>query len=128
MPNTPYDFNRPYPFAVPSLPSVTMQRFLSTASLSVLTAIAIVVYSSSQSNPMPQGVAAAPVSSPLADLFDQDRGQSSQDEVTTTPMALGYGLGEELGVTGRNDLLALVPVQFSNCDVGLWLHNSLLGQ
>ena len=104
-----------------------MQRFLSTASLSILTAIAIVVYSSDQSTPIHQGVAAAPTSASLSDLFEQARFPAQSDEAAT-PVSLGYALGEELSVMERNDLLALVPSQFSNCDVGLWLHTSLLGR
>ena len=104
-----------------------MQRFFSTASLSILTAIAIVVYSSDQSNPMPRGVAASPASTPWAGLFEQGGLPSTQDEAIT-PISLGYDLGEELGVKGRSDLLALVPSQFANCDVGLLLHNPWLGR
>lgn len=101
-----------------------MQRFLSTASLSILTAIAIVVYSSDNSAPIAQGVAAAPVANPLSDLLDQAWFGLGNEDVAM-PAAMGYDLGEELG---RNDLLALAHHQFSNCDVGILSHNPSLGQ
>ena len=102
-----------------------MQRFLSTASLSILTAIAIVVYSSDNSTPMSQGVAASS-SNPLAGLLDE--AWFSLEEESSTPISMGYDLGEERGVMGKSDLLALAPYQFLNCDVGLLSHNPLLGQ
>ena len=104
-----------------------MQRFLSTASLSILTAIAIVVYSSDYSTPIAKGIAAAPSANPWSGLRAQAWVGIDNDE-TATPMSIGSGLGEELGATGKNDLLALAPYQFSNCNVGLLSHNPLLDQ
>lgn len=102
-----------------------MQRFLSTASLSILTAIAIVVYSSDNSAPVAQGVEALP--NPLSGLLNQAwLGTDTKD--MAMPAAMGYDLGEELGVTGKNDLLALAHHQFSSCDVGLLSHTPLLDQ
>ena len=107
-----------------------MQRFFSTASLSILTAIAIVMYSSEQSPPLSQGLVITPPGNPLSGFLNQEQfereNQKSDKQNTTRPM--DDSLGEEWSVGGKNDLLALAPYQFSNCDVGLLSHNLSLGQ
>lgn len=104
-----------------------MQHFLSTASLSILTAIAIVIYSSDHSVPIAQGVEATPSANPLSRLRDQTWVRVDTGE-TVTPMSMGDDVGDESGVMEKNDLLALAPYPFLNCDVGLLSHNPLPDQ
>ena len=104
-----------------------MQRFLSIASLSILTAIAIVIYASDYSTPMAKGLAAAPSANPLSGLRAQAWAGIDNGE-TTTSTSIGSDLGEELGAMEKNDLLALAPYQFSDCNVGLLSHNPLPDQ
>lgn len=104
-----------------------MQRFLSTASLSVLTAIAIVAYSSSPSTPISKGVAASSPSTPLTGFLDLEKVWGA-DFVESSINSIGYGLGEDLGIREKNDQLALVPHQFSSCVVGLVSRSSWLDE
>lgn len=103
-----------------------MQRFISTASLSILTAIAIVVYASDQSPPMSQAAGVEPPASPDAEQLHSS--DSAVDAAEDTSISVGYHLENDRDATEKNDLLALVPGQFLNCDVGLWSHTFLHDQ
>lgn len=103
-----------------------MQRFLSTATLSLLTAIAIVSYSSDSSVPVAQDVAPKmlnptgpnvvgssfyeAITGPRAWIKD-NLAETTQSSQLVNPMVES---------TGKSDPLDLAPLQFSNCDVGQW--------
>lgn len=104
-----------------------MQRFFSTASLSILTAIAIVVYSSDYSTPISKGNVVTPLASPLSNIFEQSGFAMEIDEATML-LQEEYDLEETIDAAERSDLLALAPYQFSSCDVGLLSHSLLPDQ
>lgn len=113
-----------------------MQRFLSTASLSVLTAIAIVVYSSDQSTPLAQNRPMDNTEASSLGLLDAawlNPLKGNLAESISTPeaefdMDVRAEEAYNIKAAGKSDLLALAPDPFSNCDVGLVSHSPLLGK
>lgn len=113
-----------------------MQRFLSTASLSVLTAIAIVVYSSDHSTPMAQDGPSEHTEAATLGLLDAawlnpfkgDFVEHSSAPEADFDLNVSAEQRYDARVMGKNDLLALAPAPFSNCDVGLLSHSPLRGK
>ena len=103
-----------------------MPHFLSTASLSVLAAIAIVTYAPDRSNPI-ASVTPSTVAAPSTLTHSASTLYSSVKNIdhATDPFE-GIVDYHEIEVMEKSDLLALAPFQFLNCDVGLWSHNAFL--